>query len=175
MNQVEKTFNHIMKTYGHNVLVLHQDKKTRCSCFDAVTGSASRSCPFCFGLGYVPIIKSHRTRNVDMSANDSLPFVGESQLFGNLTIANRSYYFHKNAGIKEHDLIIEVEWDGGRPVYTGRGIYSVSHVDPLRFTGGEISYYKIYVKDEPINKNIRGFKAVKKASGTTYQLAEGGM
>ena len=172
MNIVEKDFLHILNNYGHDVLVAHANKQIRCSCYDALTGSADRNCPFCLGLGYVTTIKKYKTRERDMSIDESRPTSQGSLSFGEIVVENKAYYFYKNVPIKEQDLIIEVEWEGERPVYNGGTIYEVSHVDEHRYLRGEIAYYKVTMKSQPVLKTIRGIKAVRKANETIYQLAE---
>lgn len=172
MNSLEANFNKIIETYGHDILLLHSDKKTICSCFDKITGSAKRDCPFCFGMGTIPVIERHKIRDIDMRVPESLPYIASQQLFGDMAVAARAYFFKKDVVVKEEDLIIDVEWDGIKPVYKGGGIYIVSHIDPQRFIGGAITFQKVYVKDQPIKKEIRGFKIVEQAGKTMYQLAE---
>lgn len=172
MNSLERDFNRIIEVYGHDILLLHSDKKTKCTCFDEITGSSDRSCPFCFGMGTVPVIEKHRVRDQDMQVPDTLPYIASQQLFGDMAVASRSYFFKKDVVIKVDDLLIDVEWNGNLPVYTDGGIYEVSHIDPQRFINGELTFQKVYVKDQPIKKSIRGFKIVQQAGKVLYQLAE---
>ena len=171
MNHLEQEFNNILKTYGHPVLLLHSDKKTVCTCYNRITGSADKDCPYCFGMAYVPIIEKHLTRDVDMRVPESLPYIASQQLFGDMAVATRAYYFKKDVVVKEYDLIIDVEWDGLTPIYRGGGIYEVSHIDPQRYLNGQITFQKVYVKDQPIKKTIRGFKIVQQAGKVLYQIA----
>lgn len=181
MNIVEKDFLHILKNYGHDVLVVHADKKERCqyffpdgrSCYNSVTGSADRSCPSCYGLGYITKVRKYRTRERDLSINESRPTSRGALSFGELTIENKAYYFYKDVPIKEQDIVIEVKWDGEQPRYDGGDIYEVSHVDEHRYVNGEVAYYKTTMKSQPVLKNIRGIQVIKKANETLYQLAEG--
>lgn len=172
MNSLEKQFNDILEVYGHDMLLLHSDKKTVCTCFDKLTGSSDRYCPFCFGMGTVPVIEKHRVRDMDMKIPDSMPYIANQQLFGEMAVTARAYFFKKDVTIKENDLIIDVDWQGQTPVYVDGGIYEVSHIDPQRFINGEITFQKVYVKDQPIKKSIRGFKIVQQAGRVLYQLAE---
>lgn len=174
MNQLEIQFRSFMKKYGHHVLLLHSDSKMTCTCVDKVTGSADRGCPYCFGMGSVPLITKEVTRDIDLGTPDGMPFLGSQQLFGDLSVPARAYFFHKDTKISHDDLIIDVDWNGQIPVYNGKGIYEVSHIDPARYLGGEIVFQKVYVKDRPIMKNIRGFTITQRAGQVLYQLAEGG-
>ena len=142
------------------------------SCYNSVTGSADRSCPSCYGLGYVTSIRKYRTRERDLSINESRPTSRGSLSFGELAIENKAYYFYKDVPIKEQDIIIEVKWEGEQPRYDGGDIYEVSHVDEHRYINGEVAYYKTTMKSQPVLKNIRGIQVVKKANETLYQLAE---
>lgn len=173
MQSAEREFNLILQDYGHPVLLLRQTTKIRCSCYDAVTQTADRKCPYCFGLGTVPVAEKHLTRDVDMRIPDSLPYIGNMQLFGELAVGARSYFFKKDVKVKENDLIIDVEWNGNLPIYTGGYILEVSHIDPQRFRNGEIAFQKVYVKDQPVQKSIRGFKIIQAFGATSFQIAEG--
>ena len=114
MNIVEKDFLHILKNYGHDVLVVHAEKKERCeyffpggrSCYNSVTGSADRSCPICYGLGYIPKVRKYRTRERALSINERRPTSQGSLSFGELAIENNVYYFYKDVPIREQDIII---------------------------------------------------------------------
>lgn len=172
MNKLERDFNGILEKYGHSILLLHSDKKTYCSCYDRLTGSVDRNCPYCFGMGTIPSIEKHLVRDIDSRPPESLPYIANQQQFGEMAVAGRSYFFKNNVNLIEGDLIIEVDWQGDFPIYTGRGIYKISHIDPARFENGKITYYKAYVKDQPIKKTIRGFKIVQQANGVGYQMAE---
>lgn len=69
-------------------------------------------------------------------------------------------------------MIVEVEWtEQGKPKYDGGGIYDVSHISPQRFKHGEIGFKKIYCKDEPVEKEIRGIRIVNVNGITNYEIA----
>lgn len=170
MNRAEASFNRILKEYGHDVLIVHSDKKVHCTCYDKVTGNADSSCPYCFGLGYVSLVVKKKTRSVDKNVSDTV--IGNIQQFGDMTVSSRNYYFKKDDTIKEGDLVVEVEWRGERPIYTDGGIYEFRNIEPLRFTNGEISYLKASVKDKPVLKKIKGLNVVRRANQSTYQIAE---
>jgi hypothetical protein len=73
------------------------------------------------------------------------------------------------------DLLLDVDWTPqGKPLYTGRGIYEVSHIDPQRFERGAIVFNKVYVKDEPIEKEIRGIRIANVNGIINYEIAMGG-
>lgn len=172
MNKLEETFQHIMSEYGHDVLVIHNDLNEVCSCYDYATGSATRGCPYCFGTGHVAQIKKYRTRYVNANVPESNVFLTNSQTFGSLSIGAKSYFFYKDKKIKVGDLIMEVDWDGDRPIQTDGGIYEISHIDKLRYLNGDTVFYKVYVKEQPINKSIRGIQVLEENKELRYQLAE---
>lgn len=169
-NFVEKHFNKLMDEYGHDVLVVHRETEEECVCYDKLTGSADRACPFCFGLGWIPTTQRYTTRNVDGSVSDNVPRGGSRQIYGGLIQTSRNYYFYKDCPIQPQDLIVEVEWEGDQPIYTGKGIYEVYHVDLLRYKDGNLSYIKVSTKDNPIMKSIRGIQIVRRHGETYYRL-----
>jgi len=83
----------------------------------------------------------------------------------------RVYYFRYNAPVSTGDLIVDVDWTpGGKPIYTGRGIYEVNHVDPQQFQRGEVVFYKVYVKDQPIEKEIRSIRITQANGIRNYEI-----
>lgn len=172
MNRLEETFQRIMRDYGHDVLIVHNDKDEKCSCYEPLTGSVDRLCPYCFGTGHVAQIKKYRTRDIGARSPQSNTSLKKSESFGEMAIASKTYFFYKERDLREGDLIIEVGWDGIRPVYNDGPIQQISHIEPIRYLQGETVYYKVYVEDQPVNKTIRGIQVVKKAGEVQYQLAE---
>ena len=126
---LRKEFDAILHQYGHYVLIVRTDRQTTCTCYNPTTGSVSKTCPYCFGLGTIPIIEKHITREKDLNVPETLPYLSTQQLFGEMAIATRGYFFKPEVVIQPHDLIIDVDWNGAQPIYSGRGLYEVSHVD----------------------------------------------
>lgn len=173
MNNLEITFQKIMREYGHDVLVVHNDINEICSCYDPVTSSPSRNCPYCFGTGKVSQIKKYRTRYVDASVPESNVFLNTPQDYGPISVGAKTYFFYKDKKLKVGDLIVEVEWDSSKPLYNDDAIYEISHIEKIRYLNGKVVYYRAYVKEQPINKEIRGIQIVSRAGDVQYQLAEG--
>jgi hypothetical protein len=157
---LRKEFDEILEKYGFNVLVVRSDRKLRCSCWNEKTQEADRECPVCFGKGWVPVVEKHTVRSMDTSVPETLAMLGQdSSKIGGLSIPGRVYYTRYNLLISATDLIVDVDWSSnGKPIYNGGGIYEVSHVDPKRFEKGELIYNKVYVKDEPVEKQVRGIR-----------------
>ena len=172
MSTYKAQFHHILQRYGHEVLVISADRQLPCSCLDVLTGSTDNKCSYCFGLGYIPVITKELTREQDSNIASSLSLISDSQLFGELSIPGRFYFFKDTVQIKPHDLIMEVIWDGNRPVQLGEGLYEVSHVDLKRLERGEVLFQKVYTKENPIMKNIRSINIIERAGQTFYQLEE---
>jgi hypothetical protein len=172
---LRKEFDAILEQYGYPVLVVRSERKVRCSCWNEKTQEATKECPVCFGLGWVPIVEKHMTRCVDTSVPESLAMLGaEKAPFGAISVPGRSYYMRYNAQLRPTDLIVDVEWnDRGKPIYNGGGIYEVSHVDPKRFERGELIYNKIYVRDTPVEKQIRGIRIANANGIKNYEIMEG--
>jgi hypothetical protein len=172
---LRKEFDAILEQYGYPVLVVRSERKLRCSCWNEKTQEADRECPVCFGLGWTPIIEKHMTRSMDTSVPESLAMLGaETPSFGPISVPGRFYYMRYNALLRPTDLIVDVDWtDRGKPIYNGGGIYEVSHVDPKRFERGELIYNKVYVKDEPVEKQIRGIRIANANGIKNYEIMEG--
>lgn len=169
----ELKFDEIMERYGRDVLVLHHNPDRPCPNADKATGSTSRNCSLCFGLGYIPTIKKYRTRNLDESVNDTVPRSSNTQNFGKMVVESNSFFFHNYVPIGEQDLIVEVDWNGIQPIYKKGAVFSVSHVHDFHHEHGKVLYKKAYAADTPVNKHIRGFRITKQAGQIVYKLTEG--
>lgn len=168
--KLKRDFENIIEKYGHDILLLRSDKKTMCTCYNPVTGSIKSDCPYCFGMGSVPVIEKHKVREQDMRVPETLPYLPDTQLFGEMAVATRAYFMRMDSHPNPHDIIVDVDWNGQIPIYSGRGIYEISHIDAKRFENGEFVFQKVYVKDDPIEKHIRGIKIVEQAGKILYQL-----
>lgn len=165
-------FEQILKDYGYPTLVVRQDKKLRCSCWQEKRQEADRTCPVCFGLGWTTVVEKHTTREVDTSVPETLALIARDGKFGGMAVPGRQYYFNHHSQFAPGDLIVDVEWnEQGKPVYRGGGIYEISHVDPARFKRGELIFNKIYCKDTPIEKQVRGIRIVQVNGIINYEIA----
>ncbi len=173
MDLLANEFQAILKKYGHYVLLVHSDQQQRCSCWTPTSQSANRTCPYCFGLGYVPVIEKHLVRSQTTTSTAQVATLPVNQRFGQLIVPSEAYFFDPRVVVAAQDLIVEVEWQGDLPVYRNKGVFEVANVDHQRFENGEIIFNKVYVKDQPIQKRIRGITIVESAGKITYQLAEG--
>ena len=127
---------------------------------------------FALVLGMLPIGEKHTTRDVDTSVPETLAFIAVEAKFGGIAVPGRQYYFKHDTQFAPNDLIVDVEWDDyGKPFYTGKGIYEISHIDPQRYQKGEMVYKKIYCKDQPVQKNIRGIRIANMNGIINYEIA----
>lgn len=168
-------FMKILDKYGSPVLIVRQDKKLRCSCWDEKTQESDRECPICFGLGWNPIVEKHLTRTEDLTIPETLARVAVTGSFGQISVPSRAYYVSRDARVREKDLIVDVDWTpSGKPIYNGGGIYEISHIDDtLRLNKGEQIYKLLQCKDTPIEKNIRGIRVVQVKGIVNYELMMG--
>jgi len=165
-------FDKIIETYGYPVLVVRQSKKLRCSCWNEKTQEADRACPACFGLGWNPIVEKHEARGEDTSVPETLGRLTQSGTFGNIGVHSRKWFMRPEAEVVSKDYVVDVEWKNGRPVYTGKGIYEISHVDEtMKYEETEMIYKIAYCKDTPVQKNIRGIRIVEVQGIINYELA----
>jgi hypothetical protein len=164
-------FDQILLQYGYPVLLIRQEKKLRCSCWNEKRQESDRECPICFGLGWTPVAEKHTVRDLETSIPESYAFMKRGGSFGGMSVPGRQYYFRYNAQLSSGDLIVDVDWNGQKPVYTGRGIYEISHIDPARYERGEIIYQTAFVKDQPIEKQIRGIRIANVNGILNYEIA----
>lgn len=165
-------FNQILQTYGYPVLLVRQNKKMRCSCWDEKTQSACRECPICFGIGFKPIVEKHWVRDMETGSDDRLAQIGSQTRIGEIYTPGRAYFCRWDVETMAGDLIVEVDWtEQGKPYYAGKGIYEVNLVDPQRFERGELIFSKVYVKDQPVEKQIRGIRIANVNGIISYEIA----
>lgn len=166
-----RDFESIIDEYGYDVLVVRKEKKLRCSCWNEKRQEARRDCPVCFGLGWVPVIERHKVRDVDTSIPETLAQSIRDSRPGRISIFGRAYFFRNNIKLRKGDLIVDVEFDErGKPIYTGRGMFEISHIDPARFKKGQIVFNKVFCKDQPIQKEVRAINIIKKKGIVNYEL-----
>lgn len=166
-------FDAILRDFGFNILLIRQDANIRCSCWKEKEQESDRECPYCFGLGMVPIIEKHTVRDMVNTIPETLSRATTNTPFGAMAVPSQAFWMRYNVNVKTQDLIVPVEWSGGgKPVYTGGAIYEVNHVDPKRWERGEIIFKKVSVKDQPIQKSIRGINIVNTNGIKNYQIVE---
>ena len=169
---LKNEFDNILKQYGHDVLLISQTK-IRCTCYNALTGSTDRKCPYCFGTSYIPKITKEITREEDSNISSSLSMISDFQTFGEMIVTGRYYFFKNDVEVKANDLILDVDWKGNRPIHVGRPVLKVSHVDRKRFINGEVVFQKVYTKTQPILRDIRAINIINRHNKTYYYLSEG--
>lgn len=170
MKTLKQEFEDILKEYGHPVLLVRSEKKVRCSCYDRKTQSSPRTCPKCFGFGFVPLVEKHTIREMDTGVPMAYPLIAEQGQMGDMSVGGRAYFFLPNADIRPGDLIMDVAWKKGYPVLDGGSIWEVSHVDGQRFSKGELIFQKVYVKENPVEMKVRGFHIRQVENVTSYEL-----
>lgn len=168
---LREEFDQILVQYGYPILLIHQEKKLRCSCWNEKRQETDRECPICFGLGWTILVEKHTVRSQDTSVPETYAFMKRAGDFGGLSVPGRQYYFRYGTNLMVGDLIVDVEWNGNKPVYKGGGIYEISHINPNRFEKGELVYYTVYVKDQPVEKDIRGIRIVEVNGIKNYEIA----
>lgn len=163
MNYLEREFRDILNKYGHYALLVHSDKEKTCKCYNKTTSSHEDDCPICFGTGF-PATKFSRilTREQDSNLSYALADISGNQSFGELALPGRFYYLNKEVKIEPHDIILDVNWEGNKAIFSHRILSSVTHVDIKRFENGEPTFQKIYVKSEPINLTVRSKNIINK-------------
>lgn len=167
-------FDDILRDFGHEVLVVKQNKKLRCSCWSELNQETTRTCPVCFGLGYVPIIEKHTTRTQVTTIPQTLPMAASPQTVGEMIVSGRFYFFTHNANISVKDLIVEVDWSKtGRPIYNGGDISEVNFIDQKRFENGSVAFNKVYAKTEPVRRDIRGIRIANVNGIKNYEIIGG--
>jgi hypothetical protein len=149
---IRHEFSELLDKYGHHILLVHSNRRMRCSCWNDLTQEASNKCPICFGIGYTPIIEKHLCR--EKYGLQSEPIAQRFEYGGNISPA-KCFYFKHDVGIRSKDLIIDIQFDRkGMPLLSDYYVYEVSFVEPIRGEGGEIEYKRIYTNMDTISMKI---------------------
>lgn len=155
----KKELDLIINQYGRDVLLIKQDKKRICPCFDEVNSEARRDCPLCLGMGYSYKAEKHRTVAKDNNVSETLSRLIKENNIGGITSGARTYYFKAEMEGAVKDIIIEADWDSlGRPKYNGRGIWSINSVNYNLHIGNETIFKAVYTSEQPVRSNIRGIR-----------------
>lgn len=174
MRSLSEEFQDILREYGYEALLVRQKRKTRCSCYDEKTQSADRECPFCFGLGWVPIVEKHTIREMESTIPETLPLIAQLKDFGEMSVGARAYYMLPDVEVEPTDLIMDVGWHKDIPLMKEGEIWEVAYVDVFRFEDGSPIFKKVYVKNEPVEMQVRGFHILKRDGVVSYEIRGGG-
>lgn len=160
---LKETYNQIIDTYGHNILLIHSDQKVRCSCFNELTQEPDRNCKICMGLGWIPTVDKQIVYTKEITGGITSSTYNRATIgtIGGVYSDQKVYFFKENVKVDDTSQILEVEWaDENHPYYANGGLYQVQHVSTLRFTNGLPVYKEAFVQDEPINKKIVAIHAI---------------
>lgn len=157
----------LIKEEGNDVLIIRQNKKIQCRCYDHLTQSTDKTCKYCLGTGYVTKVEKHRSLCVVSAVPETLSRMIRSISPANVAVESRHFYFTSNVNIDRGDLVVDVSFDKlGRPL-SDMNFFLVHFVDKKR-TGGKIQYLKASVSLDPVETSIRAFNLRKYHSITNY-------
>jgi hypothetical protein len=123
-------------------------------------------------MGWVPTVEKHTARNQTTGPANSLAVAMQQGALGDMNVIGRQYYMRYDARVKEQCMIVEVDWSpSGKPIYNGGGVYEVTQVDRKVFENGQVAFQKVYCKDEPVQKQIRGIRIANVNGITNYEIA----
>lgn len=168
---LREEFAYILENYGHHILLMHRDRKMKCSCWNEITKEAKKSCPYCYGLGYTPIIEKHLSREKNSIQSEALTKAIKNFDYGENSWAGRIFYLKHNVHVAEKDYIIDVQFDRrGRPLLSDYYIYEVSHIEKCRGERGRIEFLKAYCSFDTINMKIIAANIRKSGNIDVYNL-----
>jgi Xaa-Pro aminopeptidase len=137
-------------------LIIKDEKKGHCDCYDVLEHSYDTKCPICAGTGYIPTIIKVRGYHQSAGLPTSMPRVTELLEIGNVSINTETFYFAPNVGVKVGDIIVICNFnENGTPKFETMEFYVVNHCD-LKFdeTGTNI-FYKLSCERDPVDAKIR--------------------
>lgn len=164
-------FNNMINSNGHYILIVHSNKKMRCSCYNDTTHESSHTCPICFGVGYALVTERVLCREKNLTMAESLPKALKTYEYGDNTVAGRAFYLKYNTNIEPKDLIISCSFDRRNlPLLSDYSIYEVSYVERYRGEGGKIEYIKAACDLDTINVKIIASNIRKTGNRDIYNL-----
>jgi hypothetical protein len=141
---LRKEFNKFISKYGHEIIYIRRDTTLTCRCWNDKEKCGNPRCSICFGTGYKVEISVFKVRGRTLSSDEADFFKYDE--FGSHTPSENVFFLGYNKNPKSEDIIVEVEWDGAKPVR----IMSVNQIvlpDPKRAKEGRIEFWRAFVKN----------------------------
>lgn len=140
-------FAEILKDHGHDVLLLHADKRVKCPrCWSSVNAEPLSDCPYCLGTGYAYRLSRRRTRTSPLtisynSMGAAMAGLIYQQVTGpaNMRSDIDAFYFTHDTDIGVDDYILTCTFKNGR-VKDITGVYQVMRYDLVRGDRGRVEY-----------------------------------
>lgn len=142
---LRKEFKLLQEYFSMEVLMIRNNKHSRCKCYDPLHRDGDRKCRICGGTGKVSSIE--QIKAIHQNVNSS-GFVKMTEL--GLSVSNTIVlYFDLKAVPKVQDQILIVGFDSyGCPVDIKKSCTIVS-VQEVRGDNGRIEIYQVYAKYSP--------------------------
>ncbi|MCW4013579.1 MAG: hypothetical protein NWF07_11395 [Candidatus Bathyarchaeota archaeon] len=167
---IRKDFENVLDLYGHYVLLIRQNTKVRCRCWNESRQEANKKCPNCLGTGYHFTAEKHLCRSDVQAIPETLPRISNSTQAGEFSVDSKMFYMKHTVRPSKGDLICEMEWDeNDKPVvdeYTS--IFEVNYPQPYRGDKGRIEYFRVACMVDPIEASIR----LANATGNGYVVID---
>ena len=171
MVNLREEFNRVLSDYGYYVLIMHNNKKRRCTCFNDKTREGNKDCPYCYGLGYTPIIEKHLCRSKVTTTSRSMASSLRMTDYGEVLYPTLCYYLKHDVKVAPDDFIIECDFeDGGKPILSNYSIYKVAFTESLRGDHGRSEYNRVYCDLDPVNMNLVIANLKKNGNRLFYEL-----
>lgn len=166
---IRKEFELLQREFSISILLIRNNKNTRCRCYDPLHKDGDRECKICGGTGRVSSIEKVDVihQNVDSNGFAAMTELG-------LTVSNTIVlYFDSKSVPKVNDQVLIVGYDEfGSPVDIKKSC-TVYAVHEVRGDSGRIEYYHVYAKYSPekIAMDQKRLNAIPPAS--KLQIAKG--
>lgn len=166
---LREEFKLLQDDFSMNILLIRNNKNSRCKCYNPLHKDGDRKCKICGGTGKVSSIEKVRVINQNVNSSG---FVKMTEL--GLSVSNTILlYFDVKAIPKVQDQVLIVGFDKDKiPVDIKRSCTIVS-VQEVRGDNGRIEFYEVYAKHSPekIELNQRRLNAIPPAF--KKQISEG--
>jgi hypothetical protein len=130
--------------YGINMLYVRSNPRTRCKCYDKLTGDGDSSCKICGGSGKISTIELTKGiyENIDYTGYANMIELG-------LSVSNTAiFYLDYKVVPKIKDRLFIAAYKENIPVNIIKSIMIMS-VEPIRGDKGRIEAYRCYGRFTP--------------------------
>lgn len=151
---LRKEFEIVLQETGHYILLQRTKKGLRCRCWSERYLEPIENCPICNGTGRVVRIERHLSRRDSASQIVSSPNLTQQAPIGRMSLDAQRFFFKHDAHPQVGDYIFEVGWNKETPTHLQK-IYAINEVQPMRGDRGRIEYWRVSVREESKNKDLK--------------------
>jgi hypothetical protein len=138
------------------VLLVREDTKIRCTCYNDLEHSYDIKCQICVGTGWIPALEKHHAYYQSSGTPSQLPRLLDVQEPAVINSNARMFYFYANATVNEGDTIVILRFNERNiPLFETMEFFTVNHTEPKFDENGIYVYTKAAAEKAPIEAKSR--------------------